>query len=269
MFSVRVDLTRNLRPHRPGTSVRTFKDGQNRGFAKGVAGTVSLPIFQFFFCFLPFLPFFLCFLSVFFPFLPFVSFFSSFSFNCFLSVLFRFFLPFFSSVFFFRFFLPFFSSVFFFRFFLRFFLPFFSSVFFFRCFLPLFSSVFFRFFFSVSFSGKKNRGDTVRETPFAKPRQKRFSKSAKSDSVSLGREHDKSLSHCANPALHLGKQPRTGLPPCKNQERKNSININFLVRISLGHLTLTPGRLWVKKFLPIAGAAVFGADVHDFWRGRQ
>ena len=36
-------------------------------------------------------------------------------------------------------------------------------------------------------------------------------------------------------------------------------------------LTLTPGRPWVKKFLPITGAAekrTFGADVHDFRRGR-
>ena len=60
----------------------------------------------------------------------------------------------FSSVFF-RF-LPF-SSVFF-----RF-LPLFSVFFLFFCFLP---------FFSVSFSEKK-RGDTVRETPFAKPQDLR------------------------------------------------------------------------------------------------
>ena len=36
-------------------------------------------------------------------------------------------------------------------------------------------------------------------------------------------------------------------------------------------LTLTRGRPWVKKFLPITGPqknALFGADVHDFWRGR-
>ena len=80
----------------------------NRGFAKGVAGSVSLPIS-----------------SVFFRFLPFSS------------VFLRFFFPF--------------SSVFF-----RF-LPFF-----------LFSSVFcFRFIF------RKKRGDTVRETPFAKPRAKK------------------------------------------------------------------------------------------------
>ena len=59
----------------------------NRGFAKGVAGTVSLPIFSVFFRFLPFssvfslfsfrfLPFFPRFLSVFFRFFPFSSFFS-------------------------------------------------------------------------------------------------------------------------------------------------------------------------------------------------
>ena len=77
-------------------------------------------------------------------FLRFLPFFSVF-FSCFLSVFFRF-LPF-SSVFSFRFsrFL-----LFFFRF-----LPFFP-----------FSSVFFRFIFRE----KKKRGDTVRETPFAKPR---------------------------------------------------------------------------------------------------
>ena len=36
-------------------------------------------------------------------------------------------------------------------------------------------------------------------------------------------------------------------------------------------LTLAPGRPWAKKFLPITGPqtnALFGADVHDFWRGR-
>ena len=139
-----------------------------RGFAKGVAGTVSLPIFSVFFRFLPFssifsvfslfsfrfLPFFSVFFRLFrfFPFFPFFS--VSFRFFPFLSVFFRFccffgfgFFPFFSV--FFRF-LPFFSVSF------RFF-PF-SSVFF-----P-FSSVFFRFIF------RKKRGDTVCETPFAKPR---------------------------------------------------------------------------------------------------
>ena len=137
-----------------------------RGFAKGVAGTVSLPIFPFFFRFLPFtsvffrfFPVFFPFSSVFFRFLPFVSFLSIFfPFLSVFSVSFRFF-PFLQ---FFR--VPIFSV------FLRFF-PFssFFSVFF--RFFP-FSSVFFRFF-SVSFSEKK-RGDTVREsrreTPFAKPR---------------------------------------------------------------------------------------------------
>ena len=61
-----------------------------------------------------------------------------------------------------------------------------------------------------------------------------------------------------------------------SQGRKNSININFSVQISRGHSW--PWRpdapAWVKKFLPIAGAAektqllvrtstIFGADVHD------
>ena len=48
------------------------------------------------------------------------------------------------------------------------------------------------------------------------------------------------------------------------QGRKNSININFLVRISRTFLTLTPGRPWVKKFLPITGAA----EKRTFWCGR-
>ena len=87
-------------------------------FEKGVAGTVSLPIFSVFFRFLPFS-------SVFFPFFP-----------CFLSVF----------------------SLFSFRF-----LPFFSVSF--RFFRVL--AVFFRFF---RFIFRKKRGDTVRETPFAKPR---------------------------------------------------------------------------------------------------
>ena len=91
----------------------------SRGFAKGVAGTVSLPIFSVFIRFLPFLLFFR--VPIF-------------------SVFFRFF---------FRF-LPFF-----FRFF-----PFFSVFFRFFRFFPFF----FRFIF------RKKRGDTVRETPFAKPR---------------------------------------------------------------------------------------------------
>ena len=85
--------------------------------AKGVAGTVSLPIF-----------------SVFFPF---------------------------SSVFFV-------FSLFSFRFLFRF-LPFFPFLSLFFCFLPFFS-VFFRFF---PFHFQKKRGDTVRETPFAKPRCKK------------------------------------------------------------------------------------------------
>ena len=47
--------------------------------------------------------------------------------------------------------------------------------------------------------------------------------------------------------------------------RKNSININFLVRISCGHsLTLTPGCPGVKKFLPTTGAA----GKRTFWCGR-
>ena len=60
-----------------------------------------------------------------------------------------------------------------------------------------------------------------------------------------------------------------------NQERKNSININFLARISCGHSwPLTPECPGVKKFLPTTGgrrithfwvrtSTIFGADVHD------
>ena len=98
-----------------------------------------LRFFPFFFLvFFRFLPFFPCFLSVFFRFFPF--------FPCFLSVF---------SLFSFRFFLVFFP-----------FFPCFLSVFF--RFLPFSSifSVFFRFF---RFIFRKKRGDTVRETPFAKP----------------------------------------------------------------------------------------------------
>ena len=142
----------------------------HRGFAKGVAGTVSLPIFSvFFFRFLPFSSVFSVFPLFSFCFLPFFPF-SSVSFR-FFPFFFRFF------PFFFRFF-PFFSFLLFFRVpifsvFFRFFpfFPFFSV--FFR-FLPFFSVsfrffpfsyVFFRFlpFFSVSFSEKNG------ETPFARP----------------------------------------------------------------------------------------------------
>ena len=57
-----------------------------------------------------------------------------------------------------------------------------------------------------------------------------------------------------------------------NQGRKNSININFLVRISSGHSwPLRPDDPGSKSFSPSPGPqknALFGADVHDFWRGR-
>ena len=58
----------------------------------------------------------------------------------------------------------------------------------------------------------------------------------------------------------------------KGQGRKNSININFLVRISRGHSwPLRPDAQGSKSFSPPLGPqknALFGADVHDFWRGR-
>ena len=56
------------------------------------------------------------------------------------------------------------------------------------------------------------------------------------------------------------------------QERKNSININFLVRISRGHSwPLRPDAQGSKSFSPPQGPqenALFGADVRDFRRGR-
>ena len=117
---------------------------ENRGFAKGVAGTVSLPIF-----------------SVLSAFFRFFSVFSLFSFRFFR--LFRFF-PFFP---FFRFFL--FLPVFFFFPFLLFFGVPILSVFFFR-FLPflLFFSVFpfSSFFFSFHFQKKKKTGRHRSRDPF-------------------------------------------------------------------------------------------------------
>ena len=57
-----------------------------------------------------------------------------------------------------------------------------------------------------------------------------------------------------------------------SQGRKNSININFLVRISRGYSRpLRPNALGSKSFSPPPGPrenALFGADVHDFRRGR-
>ena len=56
------------------------------------------------------------------------------------------------------------------------------------------------------------------------------------------------------------------------QGRKNSININFLARISCGHSwPLRPNAQGSKGFSPPPGPqenALFGADVHDFRRGR-
>ena len=56
------------------------------------------------------------------------------------------------------------------------------------------------------------------------------------------------------------------------QGRKNSININFLVRISRGHSwPLRPDDPGSKNFSPSPWPqknALFGADVHDFWCGR-
>ena len=56
------------------------------------------------------------------------------------------------------------------------------------------------------------------------------------------------------------------------QGRKNSININFLVRISCGHSwPLRPNAQGSKSFSPPPGPqeiALSGADVHDFQRGR-
>ena len=52
-------------------------------------------------------------------------------------------------------------------------------------------------------------------------------------------------------------------------DSRNSINMNFLVRIfPRTFLTLTPGCQGVKKFLPTTGSALFGADVHEFRCGR-
>ena len=96
--------------------------GMSQDFAKGVAGTVSLPIFFHFFRFLPFF-----------------------------SVSFRFFL--------FHFF-PFFAVFFF----------FFSGSDFLRFFFSVFFRIFFRFLPFHFLRKKEKRGDTVRETPFAKPR---------------------------------------------------------------------------------------------------
>ena len=56
------------------------------------------------------------------------------------------------------------------------------------------------------------------------------------------------------------------------QGRKNSININFLARISRGHSwPLRPNAQGSKSFSPPPGPqenALLGADVHDFRRGR-
>ena len=56
------------------------------------------------------------------------------------------------------------------------------------------------------------------------------------------------------------------------QGRKNSININFLVRISRGHSwPLRPDAPGSKSFSPSPGPqknALFGVDVHDFRCGR-
>ena len=56
------------------------------------------------------------------------------------------------------------------------------------------------------------------------------------------------------------------------QGRKNSIGHKlFGPDFPRTFPTLTPGRPWVKKFLPSPGPqknALFGADVHDFRRGR-
>ena len=55
-------------------------------------------------------------------------------------------------------------------------------------------------------------------------------------------------------------------------QEKNSININFSVRISRGHSwPLRPDAPGSKSFSPSLGPqenALFGADVHDFRRGR-
>ena len=57
-------------------------------------------------------------------------------------------------------------------------------------------------------------------------------------------------------------------PREKKQHDKHKLSgPNFLQTF----LTLTPGCPGVKKFLPSPGPqenALFGADVHDFWRGR-
>ena len=143
-----------------------------RDFAKGVARTVSLPIFSVFFCFVPVLS---CFLLVSFLFHPFFSVFSvsvSFlfvRFFRFFSISFLFF-PHLSS--FVRFCCFFRLSSVFFRFF-RFF-PF-SSVFF-RS-LPFFLPFF--FFFPLHFQNKKNtNGEVPFATPFAKPRSSNYLYSA-------------------------------------------------------------------------------------------
>ena len=56
------------------------------------------------------------------------------------------------------------------------------------------------------------------------------------------------------------------------REEKNSINTNFSVRISRGHSwPLRPDAPGSKSFSPSMGPqknALFGADVHDFRRGR-
>ena len=62
------------------------------------------------------------------------------------------------------------------------------------------------------------------------------------------------------------------LHPLINRGRKNSININFLVRISRGHSRpLRPDDPGSKSFSPPPWPqenAIFGADVHDFRHGR-
>ena len=76
---------------------------------------------------------------------------------------------------------------------------------------------------------------------------------------------------------HLGDHRHVGqtqLWKCtsSSQGRKNSTNINFLVRISRGHSwPLRPDAQGSKSFSPPPGPqenTLFGADVHDFRHGR-
>ena len=65
---------------------------------------------------------------------------------------------------------------------------------------------------------------------------------------------------------------RKGTQNCVPQGRKNSININFSVRISRGHSRpLRPDEPGPKGCSPSPGLqknTLFGADIHDFRRGR-